>query len=201
MHHSRKKKNRKTSSLKAPTLFPKLEQCGDPWPFLLPFLGSSEDYGRLITINIHPMQGSPVGGEMPHPHPTPQNQGSLDNLNSNSCCDTKGEEDTWRRRLNGLGSLWGNLYFGYPPIPFPLSGQQALKVIVRTGWLWWAENPHLNCHWLAADTLLALEDDLACTPHCEGLSEGEAQLPRLCQEQPLGSPKSASFLESSQKHA
>lgn len=60
-------------------------------------------------------------------------------------------------------------------------------MIVRTGWQWWAENPHLNGHWLAADTLLALEDDLACTPHCEGLSEGEAQFPRLYQEQPLGS--------------
>lgn len=72
MHHSRKKKNRKTSSLKAPTLFPKLEQYGDLWTFLLPFLGSSEDYGRLITINIRPMQGSPEGGEMPHLHPTPR---------------------------------------------------------------------------------------------------------------------------------
>lgn len=66
-------------------------------------------------------------------------------------------------------------------------------MIVRTGWQWWAENPHLNGHWLAADTLLALEDDLACTPHCEGLSEGEAQFPRLYQEQPLGSPESAFF--------
>lgn len=38
---------------------------------------------------------------------------------------------------------------------------------VRTGWLWRAENPHLNGRCLGADTLLALEDELPCISQCE----------------------------------
>lgn len=61
-----------------------------------PSVGLGELRGLIAVSYQHAVQGSPKGGEVPHPQPhlQPQYQLSLNNHICNSCYDTIGREDT-----------------------------------------------------------------------------------------------------------